>query len=239
MKMAKHGKKFMAAQAKIDPNAIYEPMQAMALVRETSFTKFNGTVEVHLRTALDPRQADQQIRDVVVLPNGLGKTVRVLVFAQGDGATKATEAGADFVADNDEWIAKIQGGWTDFDVAIATPDMMGKAGRLGRILGPRGLMPNPKAGTVVPADDLPRVIKEAKAGRVEFRLDKTANLHIPIGKVSFTTEQLHENFQALMEAIRKARPAAAKGNFVKRITVVSTMGPAVHLDPNVAMTVVK
>lgn len=236
--MAKHGKKYMAALAKIDENAIYEPLQALALVKETSVTKFDATVEVHMRTALDPRQADQQIRDVVVLPNGLGKNVRVLVFAQGEGATAANEAGADFVADNDEWIAKIQGGWTDFDVAISTPDMMGKAGRLGRVLGPRGLMPNPKAGTVVPAEDLPRVIKEAKAGRVEFRLDKTANLHIPIGKVSFSADALYENLVALMEALRKARPAAAKGVFVKRVTLASTMGPGVHIDPNTALSLV-
>jgi large subunit ribosomal protein L1 len=156
------------------------------LVKETSYAKFDATVEVHMRTGLDPRQADQQLRDVVVLPNGLGKTVRVLVFAQGDGATAAKEAGADYVADDDEWIKKIEGGFTDFDVAIATPDMMGKAGRLGKVLGPRGLMPNPKAGTVVAAGDLPRAITEAKAGRVEFRLDKTANIHVPIGNLPST-----------------------------------------------------
>ena len=233
--MAKHGKKYNAAAAKINPNTFYEPLPALTLVKEIAFTKFNSTVEVHMRTGLDPRQADQMIRDVVVLPNGLGKTVRVLVFAQGEGATKAQDAGADFVADSDEWIQKIQGGWTDFDVAIATPDMMGKAGRLGRVLGPRGLMPNPKAGTVVPAEDLPRVIKEAKAGRVEFRLDKFANLHIPIGKVSFSSEALHENLCALMDAIRKARPTAAKGIFVKTVTLTSTMGPAVTLEPNAAV----
>jgi large subunit ribosomal protein L1 len=233
--MAKHGKQYNAAAAKVDSSTVYEPLQALTLVKETAFAKFNSTVEVHMRTGLDPRQADQMIRDVVVLPNGLGKTVRVLVFAQGDGAARATEAGADFIADSDEWIQKIQGGWTDFDVAIATPDMMGKAGRLGRILGPRGLMPNPKAGTVVPAEDLPRVIKEAKAGRVEFRLDKTANLHVPIGKVSFSAEELHENLSALMDAIRKARPTAAKGIFVKTVTLTSTMGPAIALDPNTAL----
>ena len=236
--MAKHGKKYLAALAKLDAETIYEPMQALVLVKETSFTKFDATVEIHMRTGLDPRQADQQVRDVVVLPNGLGKTVRVLVFAQGEGATNAQEAGADFVADSDEWIAKIQGGWTDFDVAIATPDMMGKAGRLGRVLGPRGLMPNPKAGTVVPAEDLPRVIKEAKAGRVEFRLDKTANLHVPIGKVSFSAEKLYENLSALMDAIRKAKPSGAKGIYVRRVTITSTMGPAVHVDPNVALALV-
>src|SRR5512133_1331884 len=159
--MSKHGKKYMAALAKVNISEDYAPRKALELVKETSVTKFDATVEVHMRMGLDPRQADQQVRDVVVLPNGLGKTVRVLVFAQGEGATKATEAGADYVADSDEWIAKIQGGWTDFDVAIATPDMMSKAGRLGRVLGPRGLMPNPKAGTVVPAEDLGRVINEA------------------------------------------------------------------------------
>jgi len=184
-----------------------------------------------MRLGVDPRQADQQVRDVVVLPHGLGKTVRVLVFAQGEGATLAREAGADVVADDDETIARIQGGWTDFDVAIATPDMMGKVGRLGRILGPRGLMPNPKAGTVVPATDIPRVIEESKAGRVEFRLDKTANLHVPIGKVSFEQDKLYENLAALMEAVKKARPSAAKGSFIKRVTVTSTMGPGIHIDP--------
>ncbi len=234
--MAKHGKKYLAAKAKVDPNTTYEPAQALQLVKDTAYASFDGTVEVHLHTTLDPRQADQQIRDVVVLPNGLGKTVRVLVFAQGEAANLASQAGADYIADNDEMIARIQGGWTDFDVAIATPDMMGRAGRLGRILGPRGLMPNPKAGTVVPAEDLPRVIREAKAGRVEFRLDKSANLHVPIGKVSFGVDQLLQNLTALMEAIRKARPAAAKGNFVKRVTLTSTMGPAVRIDANTAMS---
>jgi large subunit ribosomal protein L1 len=168
---------------------------------------------------------------IVVLPHGLGKTVRVLVFAQGEGATLAREAGADVVADDDETIARIQGGWTEFDVAIATPDMMGKVGRLGRILGPRGLMPNPKAGTVVPATDIPRVIEESKAGRVEFRLDKTANLHVPIGKVSFDQTKLYENLAALMEAVKKARPSAAKGSFIKRVTLTSTMGPGIRIYP--------
>lgn len=233
--MAKHGKKYLAAKAKIDENTNYEPHQALVLVKETAYAGFDGTVEIHLRTGLDPRQADQQVRDVVVLPNGLGKTVRVLVFAQGEGSTLAQQGGADYVADTDEFVARIQGGWTDFDVAIATPDMMGRVGRLGRILGPRGLMPNPKAGTVVPAEDLPRVIREAKAGRVEFRLDKSANLHIPIGKVSFDVDKLYQNLSALMEAIRKARPSAAKGNYVKRITLTSTMGPAVRVDTNQAM----
>lgn len=233
--MAKHGKKYLVAKAKYNQNENYDPRKALELVKETSYTNFDATVEIHLHTALDPRQADQQIRDVVVLPNGLGKTVRVLVFAQGEGANYANQGGADVVADTDEVIGRIQAGWTDFDVAIATPDMMGRVGRLGRVLGPRGLMPNPKAGTVVPAEDLPRVIREAKAGRVEFRLDKSANLHIPVGKVSFSVDSLFQNLSALMEAIRKARPAAAKGTFVKRITLASTMGPAVRVDTNQAL----
>ncbi|MGD0005190.1 MAG: 50S ribosomal protein L1 [Anaerolineaceae bacterium] len=234
--MSKHGKKYLAALAKVDITKFYDPRQALTLVKETAYAQFDGTVEVHMRMGLDPRQADQMVRDVVVLPNGLGKTVRVLVFAQGEGAANAQQAGADYIADSDEWIAKIQGGWTDFDVAIATPDMMGKAGRLGRILGPRGLMPNPKAGTVVPAEDLPRVIREAKAGRVEFRLDKTANVHVAIGKVSFEVNKLYENMSALMEAIKKAKPSAAKGTYLRHITVTSTMGPGVKIDPALAQT---
>lgn len=232
--MAKHGKNYMAAQAKIDPEQLYSPMEAMELAKETSFTNFDSTVEVHLRTALDPRQADQQVRDVVVLPHGLGKTVRVLVFAQGEGATAAREAGADMVADDDESLKKIESGDLNYDVAIATPDMMGRVGRLGRILGPRGLMPNPKAGTVVNADDMGRAITEAKAGRVEFRLDKTANIHVAIGKVSFETDKLYENFAAFMDAIRKARPTGAKGSYIKRITVTTTMGPGIKVEPNEA-----
>jgi large subunit ribosomal protein L1 len=229
--MAKHGKKYLAAQAKLDENQWYSPEEAVALVKETHFANFDSTVEVHMRLGVDPRHADQQVRDVVVLPHGLGKSVRVMVFAQAEGAQLAREAGADFVADDDETIAKIQAGWTDFDVAIATPDLMGKVGRLGRVLGPRGLMPNPKAGTVVPAEDLPRVIQESKAGRVEFRVDKTANLHIPIGKASFGEKQLYDNLAALMEAIKKARPATVKGAFIKRVTLTSTMGPGIKLDP--------
>jgi len=236
--MAKHGKKYLEALTKIDREKRYEPDEALKLVKENAKTNFDSTVEVHLRMGLDPRQADQQVRDVVVLPHGLGKTVRVLVFAQGEGATLAQEAGADYVADTDEWIQKIQGGFTDFDVAIATPDMMGKAGRLGRVLGPRGLMPNPKAGTVVAAEDLPRAIEESKAGRVEFRLDKTANLHVPIGKVSFDDNKLSENFTALMNAIRKARPTGAKGTYIRKIVVTSTMGPGVKVDPLVAQNLV-
>lgn len=229
--MAKHGKKYLAAAAKIDQEQNYSPSKALELARETSIAKFDATVEVHIRLGVDPRHADQQVRDVVVLPNGLGKTVRVLVFAQGEGASLARDAGADIIADDDETLNRIQGGWTDFDVAVATPDMMGKVGRLGRILGPRGLMPNPKAGTVVPAEDIPRVVEEAKAGRVEFRVDKTANLHVPIGKVSFETKKLYENMSALMDAVKKARPASTKGTYIRRISVTTTMGPGIRVDP--------
>ena len=230
--MAKHGKKYEAALAKVDLNREYSPRDAVALAKETSITKFDSTVEVHMRTALDPRQADQQVRDVVVLPHGLGKTVRVLVFAQGEGAAAARSAGADLVAADDETMKKIEGGMLDFDVAIATPDAMGRVGRLGRVLGPRGLMPNPKAGTVVTADNIARAIKEAKAGRVEFRLDKTANIHVSVGKVSFNDTQLYENFAALMEAVHKARPAGAKGEYIRRITLTTTMGPGIKVNPN-------
>lgn len=229
--MPKHGKKYLEAIKKIDREKAYTPEEAVALAKETSPAKFDATVEVHIRLGVDVRHADQQVRDVVVLPNGLGKTVRVLVFAQANGAALAREAGADYVADDDEMIKKIQEGWTDFDVAIATPDMMGQVGRLGRILGPRGLMPNPKAGTVIPAEDIPNAVNEAKAGRVEFRTDKTANLHVPIGKVSFGEKQLYENMSALMEAVKKARPASTKGTYVRRVTLTTTMGPGIKVDP--------
>ncbi len=229
--MPKHGKKYLAAAAKVDRDRNYSPADAVALAKETSTVNFDATVELHIHLGVDPRHAEQQVRDVVVLPHGLGKTVRVLVFAQGEGASLAREAGADFVADDDEVVKKIQGGWTEFDVAVATPDMMGTVGRLGRILGPRGLMPNPKAGTVVQEQDIPRVINESKAGRVEFRIDKTANLHVPIGKVSFGEEQLFDNMATLMESIRKARPAAAKGIYIQRVTVTTTMGPGIKVDP--------
>lgn len=228
--MAKHGKKFQEAMKKIDRMVAYSPREAVELAKETSVTKFDSTIEIHLKMGLDQRQADQQVRDVVVLPNGLGKSVRVLVFCQGEGVAKAEEGGADIICDNDEMIQKIQNGFTDFDVAISTPDMMAKAGRLGRVLGPRGLMPNPKAGTVVAADDLPRVIKEAKAGRVEFRLDKSANLHAPIGKASFGVKELYENLAAFMDAVRKAKPSGVKGAYIRRITLTSTMGPGIKVD---------
>ncbi len=227
----KHGKKYKAAAAKVDIDKVYSSREAVGLAKETSFTKFDATIEVHMRTTLDSRMADQQLRDVVVLPHGLGKTVRVLVFAQGEGAAAARAAGADLVADDDETLKKIEGGMLDFDVAISTPDAMGKVGRLGRVLGPRGLMPNPKAGTVVNPQDMERAIKEAKAGRVEFRLDKTNNIHVSIGKASFDADKLYENYVALMDAVNKSRPSGAKGNFIKRITITSTMGPGVKADP--------
>ena len=233
--MPKHGKKYREALTKFDRNTPYGPVEALELTKETSYTKFDSTVEVHIRLGVDPRHADQQVRDVVVLPHGLGKTVRVLVFAQGEGAIIARDAGADYIVD-DDLVKKIQGGWFEFDVAVATPDMMGTVGRLGRILGPRGLMPNPKAGTVVPAEDLPRVIEESKAGRVEFRVDKTSNLHVPIGKASFSVEQLRDNMATLMDAVKKARPAAAKGTYIRKITLSTTMGPGIKVDSNLAQS---
>ena len=235
--MSKHGKKYNAAAAKIDRNRLYEPLEALQLARETSTSEFDGTVELHIRLGVDPKQADQQVRDTVLMPNGLGKTVRVLAFAEGDAARAALEAGADYIGD-DEVIKRIQAGWLEFDATVATPEMMGKIGKsgLGRILGTRGLMPNPKAGTVVPAGDLPRAIHELKAGRVEFRLDRTANLHVPIGKASFDVDRLKGNMAALMEAVRKARPAAAKGTYVRKITLTTTMGPGIRVDPNAAQT---
>ncbi|MGC8788177.1 MAG: 50S ribosomal protein L1, partial [Anaerolineae bacterium] len=195
---------------------------------------FDSTVDLHLRMGLDPRKAEEQIRGTVLLPSGLGKTVRILVFAEGEAAKIAEEAGADYVG-SDDLIKKIQEGWLEFDIAMATPQMMGKVGRLGKILGPRGLMPNPKTNTVVQPDDLPRAINEARQGRVEYRLDKTGNIHVPIGKTSFTKEQLLSNLTALMEAIVRAKPSSAKGQYIKRITLASTMGPGVKVDINQAL----
>ena len=231
--MAKHGKKYREAAARIDPSNLYSPMEALRLAQETSYTRFDGTIELHIRLGVDPRHADQQVRDTVMLPHGLGKSVRVLAFAEGDAARIAQGAGADYIAD-DEVVERIKGGWVEFDASVATPSMMSKVGRLGKILGPRGLMPNPRAGTVVQEDDLPRVIKELKAGRVEFRIDRTANLHIPIGKASFETQKLYENMAALMESIIKARPSSAKGAFIRKVTLTSTMGPGIGVDPNAA-----
>jgi large subunit ribosomal protein L1 len=234
--MPKHGKKYREAAEKVDRDKEYEPMEALKLAQETSFTKFDGTIEVHMRLGVDPRHAEQQVRNTVMLPNGLGKDVRVLVFAEGDAAREAEHAGADFIAD-DETVKKIQDGWMEFDAVVATPNMMGTVGRLGKILGPRGLMPNPKAGTVVQENDLPRVIDELKAGRVEFRLDRTANMHVPIGKASFETQKLFENLAALLDAIKRARPASAKGTYVRRITICSTMGPGIKIDPSAALAI--
>ena len=225
-----HGKKFLEAAKLVDRAKLYSPTEAIDLLKKVNYTKFDNTVEVHFHLGVDPRHADQQVRSTVLLPAGLGKTVRILVFAEGDGARLAEQAGADFVG-LDDMIAKIQGGWLDFDMAIATPQVMGKVGRLGRILGTRGLMPNPKAGTIVQPDDLPRAIKEARQGRVEFKVDKTGNLHVPIGKVSFTPEQIFDNLSALVEAVNRAKPSGAKGIYVKRLTLTATMAPGIRLDP--------
>jgi len=236
--MPKHGKKYLEALEKVDRAKQYEPMEALKLAQETSFTKFDGTIEVHIRLGVDPRHADQQVRDTVMLPHGLGRTVRVLVFAEGDAAREAQKEGADYIVD-DEIIKQIQNGWFEFDATVSTPKMMSTVGRLGKILGPRGLMPNPKAGTVVPDEDLPRVIKELKAGRVEFRTDKTSNLHVPIGKASFETQKLFENFSALIDSVRRSKPAASKGAFFRTITVTSTMGPGIRIEPSAAIAVVE
>jgi len=233
--MGKTGKKYLEAAAKVEGDRIYDIGEAIKLVKDVSYSSFDGTVELHLRTTLDPRRADQAIRGVVRLPNGLGKSVRVLVFAAGEAARIAQDAGADFIISDDEGVQRIMNGWVDFDVAIAVPDMMRHVGRLGRVLGPRGLMPTPKTGTVVPEDDLARVIDETKAGRVEYRLDRSGNVHCPIGKVSFTEEQLEGNLAAVMSAIRRARPPAAKGLFVRRVTLAPTMGPGIKVDPVAAL----
>ena len=233
--MPKRGKKYLDAAAKVDRDKNYSREDAVKLLKETAYTKFDPTVEAHFRLGVDPRHADQQVRDVVNLPHGLGKNVRVLVFAEGEDAQLAEEAGADIIAD-DEVIKRIQGGWVEFDVAIAVPAMMGKVGRLGRVLGPRGLMPNPRAGTVAPGSDLPRLIEESKAGRVEFRVDRTANIHAPFGKASFDEQQLRENLQTLIDAIRRNRPAAVKGAYIRRITVANAMGPGIRLDLSEALS---
>lgn len=227
--MGKRSKKYTEASQLVDHSRAYSPADAIDLVKRVAYTRFDSTVEVHMRLGVDPRQADQQVRGVVLYPHGTGNVVRVLVFAEGEAARIAEEAGADFVG-GDDLVQKIQGGWLDFDVAIAIPQIMGKAGRLGRVLGPRGLMPSPKAGTVVQQEDLPRVIQEAHQGRVEFRLDRTANLHVPIGKASFSNEQLFENFATLMDAINKARPASTKGNYIRKVVMAPTMGPGIKLD---------
>ena len=223
----KHGKKYVESAKLIDRSAQYDVTDAIDLAVKTGKAKFDETVEVHVRLGVDSRHADQQVRGAVVLPNGTGKTVRALVFTKGDKVQAAQDAGADFVGAED-LVAKIQGGWMDFDVVIASPDMMGLVGRLGKVLGPRGLMPNPKAGTVTP--DVAKAVTEAKAGKIEYRLDKTNIIHCPIGKASFGADKLKENFDALLGAIIKAKPAAAKGQYIKSCVIASTMGPGIKIN---------
>ena len=224
----KHGKKYSDAAKLVDRSVAYEPADAIALVKKTAIAKFDETIEVHIRTGCDGRHAEQQIRGAVVLPNGTGKTVKVLVFAKGDKVAEAEAAGADFVG-GDELIPRIQNeGWLDFDVVVATPDMMGVVGRLGKILGPKGLMPNPKAGTVTM--DVTKAVNDIKAGKIEYRLDKSNIVHVPVGKASFAEEKLEENFNALMDAIVKAKPSALKGQYLRSITLASTMGPGVKVS---------
>ena len=226
--MPRHGKKFREAVTRVPQGAAHQPADAVSLVKDLSFAKFDETVDVAVRLGVDPRHADQIVRGTVVLPHGTGRTARVLVIAQGDKARAAEEAGADFVGV--EYVQKIKDGWLDFDVAVATPDLMGQVGQLGRILGPRGLMPTPKAGTVT--FDVGRAVREIKAGKIEYRVDKTGNVHAPIGKVSFSPDQLSENLGAFMESILRAKPSAAKGRYVRGVTVSSTMGPGVSIDAN-------
>ena len=224
----KHGKKYIEAAKQVDRSVAYEPAEAITLVKKTAVAKFDETVEVHIRTGCDGRHAEQQVRGAVVLPNGTGKTVKVLVFAKGDKVNEAEAAGADHVG-GDELIPKIQNeGWLDFDVVVATPDMMGVVGRLGKVLGPKGLMPNPKAGTVTM--DVTKAINDIKAGKIEYRLEKTNINHVPLGKASFEEAKLQENFDALMEAIVKAKPSALKGQYLRSITLTSTMGPGVKVS---------
>jgi len=225
----KHGKKYVDAAKLVDKSKLYEPCEALETVIKTSTAKFDETVELHVKLGVDSRHADQQVRGAVVLPNGTGKNVRVLAICKGANEELAKEAGADFVGAEDMTQKIQQENWMDFDVLITTPDCMGLVGRLGRILGPRGLMPNPKAGTVTP--DIAKAVKEAKAGKIEYRLDKTNIIHCPIGKVSFGAEKLGENFDTLMEAIVKAKPAAAKGQYIRSVAIVSTMGPSVRISP--------
>jgi len=235
--MAKHGKKYNEAAQVIERAKTYAPEEAIELAKKTAHAKFDETVELHLRMGIDPRNAAQQVRGVALLPYGLGKKVRVLVFAQGEAVKAAESAGADYVG-GDELVKKIEDGWLEFDTTIATPEMMGKVGKLGKILGRKGLMPNPKSGTVVPAEDLPRVIADSRKGRVEFKLDRTAIIHVPLGKVSFDNEQLMGNLAALVEAVVKAKPSGVKGQYVRTAVLTTTMGPGIYLDlkPTLALT---
>ncbi len=227
--MSKRGKQYQEVAKLVDNEATYPVREAIELAKKTSYVKFDASVELHLRMGADPKHADQQVRGVAMLPHGLGKQVRVMVFAQGDGARKAHEAGADFIGD-DEMIKKIEGGWVDFDVAIGTPDMMGKVGRLGRVLGRRGLMPNPRSGTVVQPDDLPRAIDDARKGRMEFRLDRTGVIHTVLGKVSFDDDKLLENMASVVDAINQAKPSGIKGAYMRSAAMTTAMGPPVKLD---------
>ena len=231
--MPKHGKKYRAAVAQVDKNRLYSPHDAIDLLKKISYSAFDGTVEVHMHLGVDPRHADQMVRGTAVLPHGTGRTVRVLVFAQGDKAREAEEAGAEYVGAQD-LIQRIEGGWLDFDVAVATPDMMGQVGRLGRILGPRGLMPNPRSGTVTL--DVGRTVRDVKAGRVEFRVDRTALVHVPIGKVSFDEQRLLENLSTLMDAVVAAKPSGAKGTYIRSVHLAATMSPGIPLDPSAAQS---
>jgi len=233
--MVKHGTKYKEAAAQVDRDRAYEPKDAIELVRKAAPAKFDETVELHLRMGLDPRNAAQQVRGVALLPHGLGKRVRVLVFAQGESEKVAGEAGADYVG-GDDLIKKIEDGWLEFDTAIAIPEMMGKVGKLGKILGRRGLMPNPKSGTVVAMNDLPRVIEDARKGRVEYKLDRTAIIHVPIGKASFDDKMLLDNLTSIVEAIVKAKPSGAKGQYVKSAYITTTMGPGIKLDLSQTLT---
>lgn len=237
--MPRRGKKYREAVQKLEPGKFYAPDEAIALAKEIAPAKFDETVEVHLRTGLDPRHAEQQIRSSTVLPHGLGRVMRVVVFTEGEPAREAENAGADYVG-ADELIQQIEQGWTDFDVAIATREMMGKVGRLGRVLGPRGLMPNPRAGTVVAPEDIAKSVQDAKRGRVEFRIDRLANLHAPIGRVSFEPQQLRDNLAQFMEAVQAAKPSEAKGQYIRAATLTTTMGPGIPLDltPTMALRVV-
>ena len=233
--MAKHGKKHEESIKLVEQDKAYSLKEAVDLAKKTAHAKFDETVELHLRMNLDQRAADQQIRGIALLPNGLGKKIRILVFTQGEGVKAAEEAGADYVGGED-MIKKIEEGWLDFDVTIATPDMMGRIGKLGKILGRKGLMPNPKLGTVVAASDIPRVIKDASKGRAEFKLDRTGNIHLAIGKISFETDKLVENLTAALEAIVKAKPSGSKGQYVKSATISTSMGPGITLDLKSALS---
>jgi large subunit ribosomal protein L1 len=226
--MARHGKSYTESKSKVDREHEYEPAEAVRMVKELKTAKFDESVEVHIRTGLNVRHADEQLRGTIALPHGLGKEVKIVVFAQGDKAREAEEAGADMVG-SDDLAKKIEEGFTDFDVAIATPDQMGNVGRLGRVLGPRGLMPNPKTGTVT--FDVAKAVRDAKAGKLEYRTDRGANVHLPIGKRSFEERALVENYAALIEEIVRAKPSASKGRYIKKITLTSTMGPGIHVDP--------